>query len=459
MHSAELTSGRKVVYALGDLTVNTALSSLGLIYASYFLTQVAGLRPALAGLVPLIGRFVDAVTDPLMGRISDLTRWRAGRRRPYFLIGAIPFGVSFALLWQDPPLAGQAARFAYYTAAYCLLSITMTVLSVPYLALLPEMALGYDARTSLNTFRSIGALTGVFAAVSVRPLADVLGGGAAGFAAAGSAFGAFLAVPWFAVYAVSFERPGFARTASGTLLQGFRELMQHVSFRQLIALFLTGRIAIDLISTLLILYFTFWLGRSKDFEPAMFLFLATVILALPLWLRVARGRDKSTIFMVGAAWWMTTSLAFLLLQPGWPRWIVLLLPPIAALGYAAVDLMPWAMLGEVVDEDELCSGERREGLYSGVFTFLRKLAGAAAVFLVLGILDLAGFRQGAEQTETARNAIRFLSALGPAFFLALSLWFARGYPLTRAAHADIIQRLERTTETKPLDSSRPQSQP
>jgi sugar (glycoside-pentoside-hexuronide) transporter len=454
MHTSELTTGRKAVYALGDFTVNTALSSLGLIYASYFLTQVAGLRPALAGLVPLIGRFVDAITDPAMGRISDLTRWRSGRRRPYFLIGAIPFGVSFALLWQDPPLATQAARFAYYSAVYCLLSVAMTVLAVPYLALLPEMALGYDARTSLNTFRSIGALTGVFAAVSVRPFASWLGGGPAGFAAAGCFFGLFLALPWLAVYAVSFERPGFIRTAPGTLLQGFRELMRHESFIRLVVLFLTGRIAIDLISTLLILYFTFWLGRTEDFELAMFLFLATVILALPVWLRLARGRDKSAIFMAGAAWWMTTSLAFLFLRPEWPRWIVILLPPIAAFGYAAVDLMPWAMLGEVVDEDDLRSGQRREGLYSGVFTFLRKLAGAVAVFLFLGILDLAGFRQGAEQTQTARDAIRILSALAPAFFLALSLWFARGYPLTRAVHADITRRLEQAREPVAVEPDR-----
>jgi sugar (glycoside-pentoside-hexuronide) transporter len=455
MPSRELTPARKAVYALGDLTVNTALSSLGLIYASYFLTQVAGLRPALAGLVPLVGRLVDAVTDPAMGRISDLTRWQSGRRRPYFLIGAIPFGVSFALLWQDPPLVTQAARFAYYAAAYCLLSVAMTVLSVPYLALLPEMALGYDARTSLNTFRAVGALTGVFAAVSVRPLADSLGGGPAGFAGAGCVYGVFLALPWLAVHAVSFERPGFTRPTHGTLLQGFRELMRHESFRRLVALFLTGRIAIDLISTLLILYFTFWLGRSEDFEPAMFLFLITVILALPVWLRLARGRDKAAIFMVGAAWWMTTSLSFLFFQPEWPRWVLLVLPPVVALGYAAVDLMPWAMLGEVVDEDDLRSGQRREGLYSGVFTFLRKLAGAVAVFLVLGILDLAGFRQGAEQTETAREAIRFMSALAPAFFLALSLWFARGYPLTRAAHAGILRRLEESRESAPRAEDRP----
>ena len=152
MARAGLHPVAKGVYATGDFTINTALSALSLVYAGYFLTQVAGLPGTLAGLVPLIGRFVDAFTDPAMGRLSDLTHLRAGRRRPYFLIGALPFGISFALLWTEPGIASVAGRFAYYTLVYCALSLSMTILAVPYLALLPEMATGYDDRTSLIKF-------------------------------------------------------------------------------------------------------------------------------------------------------------------------------------------------------------------------------------------------------------------------------------------------------------------
>ena len=106
----------KVIYSLGDHTVNLVLAALTLLYV-IFLTDIIGLRPALAGAVPWIGRAVDAFTDPLMGRISDLTPWKRGRRRPYFLIGAIPFGVSFALLWLDVPFGSQLGKFAYYFQA------------------------------------------------------------------------------------------------------------------------------------------------------------------------------------------------------------------------------------------------------------------------------------------------------------------------------------------------------
>jgi len=440
----ELGPGRKTVYALGDVSLNTALSAMTLVYATYFLTQYAELRPVLAGLIPLVGRAVDAVSDPLMGRISDHTSWRAGRRRPYFLIGALPFGLFFALLWLDPPLDSQVARFSYYMAIYCLFSLSMTLLSVPYLAIQPEMAVDYDARTSLNTYRSVGALIGVAAAVLIRPLAYSFGGGSAGFAAAGITYGALLTLPWLAVYSATFERPEFrTRRSDVGWIRGIRGALTHRTFVQLTSLYIMGRMAMDIAAALIILYVTHWLERPQDFELVMFLFLGSAVLALPMWLRVAQGRDKASVFIVGSLWWMVTSLVLAFIQPSWPNWLVFVFVPIVGMGYAVVDLMPWSMVGEVIDEDDLQTGERREGLYNGLFTFVRKLGGALGVFLVMAILDLAGYQKGDEQTETARQTVRWLTAGGPAVLLALAVWLARGYPLNREAHQRILAALAR----------------
>ena len=136
----KLTRARKSIFALGDLTTNTVLGVLSLVYASYFLLEIAALRPILAGLIPLVGRMVDAVSDPLIGRLSDRTRSRWGRRRPYLLAGAIPFGLCFMCLWFESPWSSQMGRFVYYSVAYSALAVSMTVLSVPYLSLQPEMA-------------------------------------------------------------------------------------------------------------------------------------------------------------------------------------------------------------------------------------------------------------------------------------------------------------------------------
>ncbi len=431
----------KAVYALGDLTINTGLASLALVYTSYFLTQVAGLRPALAGLVPLVGRVIDAFFDPLMGRVSDRTRWRGGRRRPYFLIGALPFGISFAALWIDLPAASQTTRFLYYAAVYCISALWMTVLAIPYLALLPEMATDYDERTSLNTYRMVGALGGVFIAVAIRPLAEACGGGAAGYALAGAIVGVLLVLPWPLIHRYTFERPEFARPSTTHLLTELREVVRHRAFNILTLAFLSGRIAMDLISALLILYVTYWIGRSRDFEIVMGLFLLSVVAALPVWLHIARGRDKGRIFVIGSLWWLAAGLLFAFITPQWSTGWLVAVACISGIGYAVVDVMPWAMLGEVIDEDDLRTGERREGVYNGIFTFLRKLGGALAVFLALGLLDLLGFRQGVEQTETVRQAIRWMTALAPAVFLAIGVVAVLRYPLTREVHADILRQI------------------
>ncbi|HVP30719.1 MAG TPA: glycoside-pentoside-hexuronide (GPH):cation symporter [Myxococcota bacterium] len=437
----------RALYGLGDLTVNTVLSAMVLVYTTHFLTQVADLRPALAGLVPLVGRVVDAFFDPLMGRISDATRWQAGRRRPYLLIGALPFGASFALMWLVPAcLVGpehQTARFMYYVVAYGSAAIWMTVLSVPYLALLPEMALDYDERTTLSSWRNLGSTLGIFAALGVKPLAERLGGGPPGFAAAGAIVGALLVPPWLVVHRVTFERPGFrAQAAALSLREASRAVARNRPFRRLVALFLAGRFAMDVTGALMILFVSYWLGRPEAFEPVMLSFLATVVLSLPLWLGLARGREKSRIFIVATLWWAAAGLLFLLVRPDWPTAWVAALACLAGLGFSAVDLMPWAMLGEVIDADELESGERRDGLYNGFFTFLRKIAGAIGVFLVMAILDRAGFAKGESQSETVRQAIRWLTTAAPSLCLLVAAAWARGYPLTRAEHARIRTALE-----------------
>ena len=437
-----LTPWTKSIFALGDLSTNTALSTLALVFTSYFLVEVGGLRPALAGTVPLIGRVVDAFTDPLMGRISDHTSWRLGRRRPYFLIGALPLGIFFALLWSNPSELGEAGRFVYYTVVYTALNIAMTVVSVPYLALQPEMALDYDERTSLNGYRSIGSLLGIVVALGLRPVAEMAGAGEAGFRTAGIVLGVLLALPWIAVYAVTFERAGFGgRQALLSFAATTRACWRQRAFRRLVGLYLAGRVSIDLTGAMLVLYFTHWLGRSADFEITMLIFLLSSVLALPVWLAISRRVDKATAFIAGSVWWMLGLVGMMFVEPGWPRWVLFVFAPVVAAGYAAVDLMPWAMLGEVVDEDELASNERREGIYNGLFAFLRKLAGAVAVFAALGILDLCGLEAGSPAGPEAQLAIRVLTTLAPAASLVLAIIFARGYPLTRARHEAIVAEL------------------
>jgi GPH family glycoside/pentoside/hexuronide:cation symporter len=436
--------------------VNLVLSAVSLLYFK-FLMEHGGLSPFLAGLVIWIARIVDAFTDPAMGRLSDMTRWRAGRRRPYFLMGALPFGFFFALMWLSVPFEPESARFIYYASIYVCLSLAMTCISVPYLALLPEMATEYDERTSLNTFRSVAAVLGTLAAVGMKPVADAFGGDSVAWAYTAALTAVWLVIPWFAVHAVSFERPGYAKRAPLGFLDSIRVLAAHRTYRILSTLYILARIAVDLIGAMLLLYFAYSIGREEDFAPTLALFLVIVVLSLPVWLAVARRRDKRTLFMAGAAWWSAIQFALFLGDSSWPRWVLFAVPSLAAVGYAVAEMMPWAMLGDVIDEDELATGERREGMYVGFFTFLRKIGGATAVLIMGLVLELSGFVGGlarGEQTELALLSIRTMTSLVPMAVLLLAIATAIRYPLTREAHARIantlrLQRLEDQKSTGP----------
>jgi sugar (glycoside-pentoside-hexuronide) transporter len=447
---ARLSPFAKVLYGLGDFSTNLVLSAGALLYFT-FLTEVAGLRPALAGVAMLIARGVDAFFDPMMGRISDLTRWRVGRRRGYFLLGALPFGLAFAAMWAVPPFGSDAARFAYYATMYLFVSCTMTLVSVPYLALLPEMALDYDERTSLNTYRSIAAVFGTFVAAAMKPLIDALGGGDSAWTWAAVVLAVLVALAWLPVFAVSFERPGFTRPTQIGFFSGTQQLARHASYRTLVIFYLFARTAVDLIAAMFLLYFRHWIGREEDFATTLFLFLAVVVVAQPFWLLVARRTDKRSAFVIGTTWWILFELVIFLARPDWPHWTLYAITTLAAIGYAVADLMPWAMLGEVIDEDELATGERREGLYVGFFTFLRKLGGAGAVALMGLALDMAGFAGNLpreQQSQQALTAIRVLTSLVPAIFLVGAVWVARSYPLDREAHQRIVSEIARRDEAR-----------
>jgi GPH family glycoside/pentoside/hexuronide:cation symporter len=438
-----ISIGTKAVFALGDHTVSLALSALALVFL-IFLAEVAGLRPALAGLVVWTARIFDAITDPLMGRISDGTRWRRGRRRPYFLIGAVPFGIFFALLWTTP-FQGQTAMFLYYTSVYVALSLAMTIISVPYMALIPEMTRSYDERTSLNTFRSGAAVIGTLIAAGLPALVTTLGGGAPGYALASSLLAVWLVLPWAAVYAASWERPEHERARSQeSFRDSLKSLLRHRTYLRLCALYVPARIAVDIAGLSFAFFFTYWLGRRADFGPTLFALLGVVVLSLPVWLRIARRIDKHLIFVIGASWWVLLLVFLFFVTPEWPRWLVFVSAGLAGIGYAVADLMPWSMVGEVIDEDELTTGLRREGVYNGFFTFLRKLGGAFA-FLISGLLlEASGFDPSAEQPESALMAIRALTSLVPAFFLCVAIAVAIRYPLSRKRHDEILVQLEQT---------------
>jgi len=442
----KLTPLGKAVFGSGDHSVNIALSCLSLVYFT-FLVTVAGLDPWRAGVIAWLARLVDAISDPLMGRLSDSVRWKIGRRRPFFLMGMIPLGLFFSLMWTTP-FTEQGEMFVFYLLIYVGLALSMTVLSIPYMALIPEMATDYDERTSLNTYRSAAAIMGTMVAAGFFGVAEWLGGGSEGFATTGLIIGIWMIIPWPFVYAVSFEPKVSHPPSRVDVRSALLSLARHATYVRLCFLYIGGRVAMDLLGLAVPLFITIWLGRPGDVTWALLSTMGVVILSLPFWLLYARKTEKHQIFALGSAWFIVCLGAIAVGDPDWPRWAMFVISGLLGIGYAAVDLMPWAMVGEVVDEKELESGDRPQGVYNGVLTFLRKVGGATAYMVAGFALSWAGYDQeAAEQPQIVMDTIRFLATGAPAVFLLLGMLAVRGYPLTRARHAEILEALARRAES------------
>ena len=442
MKDARLPIHLKLIYGLGDHSVNVALVALTMIFP-FYLTDVVEMRIGLAGLVPLVGRSVDAISDVWMGRLSDRIRWKAGRRRPFFLIGAAPFAFFFAAIWAAPTFDSTALEFAYYVVVYMLISVSMTVVAVPYQALLPDLTDDYDERTSLATFRSVSSLIGtLLIAISFRPLVEMLGGDANAWATAGVVYGFWILWPWLPIWAVTYERPPQEESAALPFRDYARLILQNRNYRRLLGFFAMGRIAIDLPMALFLHYFTYVIGHREYFEPMMAAFLIGTVIAMPVWLRFARGRDKVTIYFAACAGWTLTFSSLLVVPAEFPFPAMIAVSLLSGAGYAAADMMPWSMVADIADEDEIVSGERREGIFVGLFTFVRKMTGAVAVAVAFLVLDQVGFKPNVENSDTVLIAIRWLTAGVPVIFIFVSVLAARGYTLGHHEHAAILKTLD-----------------
>jgi len=148
----KLSRIRKILFGSGDIGFSLTATTIGA-YLAIFLTDVAGVAPAIVAVAIFIARTWDYLNDPLIGHLSDRTRSRWGRRRPFLLFGTVPFGLAFALLWWRPPFLGNIALAIYYAGAYVLFDTVASFCYVPYFALTPEMTSDYDERTSLTSYR------------------------------------------------------------------------------------------------------------------------------------------------------------------------------------------------------------------------------------------------------------------------------------------------------------------
>lgn len=436
------------------------------IFYAIYLTDVVGIEPRLASLGALVGIVWDAVNDPLIGMLSDRVKSKLGRRRPFLLWFAFPFGLSFVMLWSAPNWESQVGLLIYVTLAFMISDTLTTLVAVPYYSLTPELTQNYDERTSLSSFRSVFQLVSAMVVVVSAPMivdAIMAGGGTQqqGFMAAGAVFGAIGALPLFLIGL--FIRERFAAEAIEHEALSLRETLklawQNVPFRYAVGIYMFNWSAVDMVAITFPFFLLYWVAQgdllakitlfSVDFalESAFFgVLMGVCVLFVPFWLWVSKRQNKIRAYIAGMAAWILVQLLIFTIQPGETNYM-LTLAALAGIGVSAAYILPDSILPDVIEWDELRTRRRQEGIYYGIRTLIRKLTGAGVIFITLQILGWSGYQAPPEgvlqfqQSESALFMIRVMDSFIGAIILMGTIILAWSYPLTREKYQKIQKLL------------------
>jgi len=433
----------KFVVSLGEFAPSVAVGTVIPFYFLFFMINVAHIDPGLAGTVLLVARLWDAINDPLVGNLSDKTRSVWGRRRPYMLLGAVPTGILFTLLWIVPPW-GDLDRTLYYLIVYILFDTAFTVVTAPYSALTPELTLDADERTSLITWRmAVSIITGLAAALGMEAVLNLMPSLQVGFAVVGVVIGVVGIFPYLWIVAVVRERPEFQQEDGVSLLEGLRVVLTNRPFWLALATDALAWISVSLVAETFAFFLVCWGGMLAEDSPMMMgVILASAAAFLPLVIWLSNRLEKKWAYVICTATWMVVHVA-LWFVPRFTMIPIYVVAVIAGLGVSSAHVLPGAMSIDVLESVELESGRRQEGIFAGVSAFFRKLGFSVVGFAVGWVLKLTGYvADTADQTAGALTGLRVMITWVPLVLLCLAIWAAVAFPITRAVHARMVAELE-----------------
>lgn len=440
----KLSVKNKLMYGVGDIGFSLTSTIMG-VYFLYFLVEVVGLRPGIAALPILVGKIWDFVNDPIFGHISDRTRTRWGRRRPYLLFGALPLALTFTMLWYKPGFDSTAALVAYYAVAYIIFEAAATMIYMPYFALTPELTSDYDERTSLTSYRMFFSILGSLLAFTVPSI--IVGKftpeNAPKVLLMGAIFGVVSALPMILTFFGTEEREELADLDKPTLLDSIKSVWKNIPFRYGLGIFLATWISVDILQSSLLFYVKFVVQRESEEQLIMAMIFVVAMFALPIWNWVSNRWSKRYAYMVGIAFWAVVQMALIMMSPSTSLALILILCALAGIGVAAAHVLPWAMLPDAIEWYEYKTGERHEGMFYSITTLARKITSAGTVPLIGLILEITGYQPNlAVQNAQAVRGIKMVIGPIPAVLLCVGIFIAYKYPLDRDDFLVIVKKIK-----------------
>jgi len=453
-----LSFGRMLAFAVGDFFGGGSFNIINFLYPG-FLALAVGLPAYLAGLVILVARVFDAITDPVMGFISDRMLVRFGTRRGAMIVAAPLIVLSLFLMFfpfQNPSIT---IRFWAVLLSAILFYAVQTAFMIPYFSLSSEMTADYTERARLMSLRLGFSIFASIICVAVPGIVINQFDGNFGYIVMSLSFGILFMICTGITGLFAKEGIPAPKKAEPFALQNFIRPFQVKPFRQYLWIFLCSKITMAIMSALFFFYIDFYFCRNLTAAGtanmvgligAAIMF-GMQIVALPVYLAMIKKVGKMAVYIIGSVIWIAGALVLPVLPADSSPMPLYLLAAILGFGISGPGLIPHAIFPDVVDVGELQLGVRTAGSFSGIANLINKLSQALGLALVMAGLGLAGFVEqdiyaGAQpitaQPLSAQYAIIWIMALAPLVFMTIGILVCTRYRLNKGKHADVLEALE-----------------
>jgi Na+/melibiose symporter-like transporter len=389
----------------------------------YFLTDTLAVPAALAGLAVFLPKAWDVVADPIMGFLSDRTRSRHGRRRPYLLAGALAMLVTYVFLFTVPVFDSPIASFWYVMVLFTLSATAYTVFAIPYVSMPAEMSEDSNERSRIVSYRMAFAMAGAIVGSAGAPwLVQAFGGGRHGYARMSLVVGGICSAAMLcAFFATRRVRLNESIVTEAGFLRQLIDTLGNAHFRALAFVYLTQILGIGTLVAAAPYYASHVKGAGEGLVGAMFLVMMGVAtLCVPVWNSLALRWGKKPSYYCAIALLVAAMIGLWWLPPNGTGLLYGLMAVIG-LGFGAQQVLPFAMLTDVIHADPATG---REGITTGFWVAGEKLGLALGPLLAGVILQACGFRAGlaglTAQPEAALIGIRLAFSLIPAVLLVAS---------------------------------------
>jgi GPH family glycoside/pentoside/hexuronide:cation symporter len=439
-NTGRLSVKEKLGYGLGDTASHFVWDMVGF-WILIFYTDTFGISAAAAGTIMLVARFWDMLSDPLMGVISDRTRTKWGKFRPYILWMALPYGILAVMAFSTPDL-GPTGKVLYAAITYLALMTVYTAINLPYSSLGAVMTSDSYERTSLNTYRFICAFIGQLIVSGLAlTLANYFGGGdtARGYQLTVILF----AVVSLALFLITFyttrERIQPPPTQQDSIKQDFSILLRNRPWIILAVVGVVSFVMFALQNLSLAFYFKYYVGREESVQLFNVVGSIALIAALPLSKPLAERFGKRNTFIGSSI--LSGSFFCLLYLPGADSlaWVYTF-NVLGKMAYAPAVPLLWTMIADAADYGEWTSGRRATGLFFSAATFAQRGGWGIGGALAGWLLAIFGYvEQATEQTALALTGIKLMISVFPGL-LYISCAFALLFYTIDAATVATMKR-------------------